>query len=393
MARTKNTARKTTGGKVPRRMISQKTGPMEHLKNANLNISGGIKKTHRYKPGTVALREIRKYQKTSELLIRKLPFPTFQSSAIALYHDINVTNTLHIHALQEASEAYLVGLFEDTNLCAIHAKRVTIMPKDMQLARRIRDYICFSLSCRKLFYERDRYLLFNPDHLVIRDIDALPKFTLNSYRSIFQKSMNNRQSTKMFISMRRFKSDFDGYDYDYYEYLDGSDNDNNIKIDPTVTTLKFDRDIIEPNVIPEGVEHLVTGDAFSQTLTADCLPKSLQTLDYEHDFTTDTIPASLEKLKIKRYSGKFTNDCIAPSPSEQLPANLKLYLNHTYLREKNSLKNIPNSIHSIYLKYGRINESTICFRRGRVDLLTTLEVKIYLLSNILGWCKPSNSYI
>ncbi|EFA76639.1 hypothetical protein PPL_09944 [Heterostelium album PN500] len=113
MARTKNTARKTTGGKVPRRMISQKTGPMEHLKNANLNISGGIKKTHRYKPGTVALREIRKYQKTSELLIRKLPFQRlvreiaqefktdlrFQSSAIA--------------ALQEASEAYLVGLFED----------------------------------------------------------------------------------------------------------------------------------------------------------------------------------------------------------------------------------------------------------------------------------------
>lgn len=43
-----------------------------------------------------------------------------------------------IGALQEAAEAYLVGLFEDTNLCAIHAKRVTIMPKDIQLARRIR---------------------------------------------------------------------------------------------------------------------------------------------------------------------------------------------------------------------------------------------------------------
>ncbi|EFA83331.1 histone H3 [Heterostelium album PN500] len=131
MVRTKNTARKTVGTKVPRKMISQKTAPMEP-------VSGGIKKTHRYRPGTVALREIRKYQKSSELLIRKLPFQRlvrevaqefktdlrFQSSAIA--------------ALQEASEAYLVGLFEDTNLCAIHAKRVTIMPKDMQLARRIR---------------------------------------------------------------------------------------------------------------------------------------------------------------------------------------------------------------------------------------------------------------
>ena len=43
-----------------------------------------------------------------------------------------------VMAMQEASEAYLVGVFEDTNLCAIHARRVTIMPKDMQLARRIR---------------------------------------------------------------------------------------------------------------------------------------------------------------------------------------------------------------------------------------------------------------
>uniref|UniRef100_A0A8C6DDY1 Core Histone H2A/H2B/H3 domain-containing protein n=1 Tax=Moschus moschiferus TaxID=68415 RepID=A0A8C6DDY1_MOSMO len=76
--------------------------------------TGGVKKPHRYRPGTVALREIRRYQKSTELLIRKLPFQRL------------------------ASEAYLVGLFEDTNLCAIHAKRVTIMPKDIQLARRIR---------------------------------------------------------------------------------------------------------------------------------------------------------------------------------------------------------------------------------------------------------------
>uniref|UniRef100_A0A6N2LA76 Core Histone H2A/H2B/H3 domain-containing protein n=1 Tax=Salix viminalis TaxID=40686 RepID=A0A6N2LA76_SALVM len=91
--------------------------------------TGGVKKPHRYRPGTVALREIRKYQKSTELLIRKLPFQRltdlrFQSHAVL--------------ALQEAAEAYLVGLFEDTNLCAIHAKRVTIMPKDIQLARRIR---------------------------------------------------------------------------------------------------------------------------------------------------------------------------------------------------------------------------------------------------------------
>ena len=93
-----------------------------------------------YRPGTLALKEIRHYQKTTDLLIRRAPFIRlckevsqdmgflyrFQSNAIA--------------ALQEASEAFLVGLFEDTNLIAIHAKRKTIMPKDMQLARRIRGH-------------------------------------------------------------------------------------------------------------------------------------------------------------------------------------------------------------------------------------------------------------
>jgi histone H3 len=132
MARTKQTARKSTGGKAPRKQLATKAA------RKSAPATGGVKKPHRFRPGTVALREIRKYQKSTELLIRKLPFQRlvreiaqdfktdlrFQSSAVA--------------ALQEAAEAYLVGLFEDTNLCAIHAKRVTIMPKDIQLARRIR---------------------------------------------------------------------------------------------------------------------------------------------------------------------------------------------------------------------------------------------------------------
>ena len=99
---------------------------------------GGVKKPHRYRPGTVALREIRKYQKSTELLIRKLPFQRLvREIAQDFKSDLRFQSTA-ILALQEASEAYLVGLFEDTNLCAIHAKRVTIMPKDIQLARRIR---------------------------------------------------------------------------------------------------------------------------------------------------------------------------------------------------------------------------------------------------------------
>ncbi|CBI18192.3 unnamed protein product, partial [Vitis vinifera] len=104
MARTKQTARKSTGGKAPRKQLATKAA------RKSAPATGGVKKPHRFRPGTIAQ-----------------DFKTdlrFQSSAVA--------------ALQEAAEAYLVGLFEDTNLCAIHAKRVTIMPKDIQLARRIR---------------------------------------------------------------------------------------------------------------------------------------------------------------------------------------------------------------------------------------------------------------
>merc|ERR1711981_1399370 len=125
MARTKHTARKSTATKTPKKGVAKTKAP---------KAPGGVKRAHRFRPGTVALRHIRKYQKSTELLIRKLPFQRlvryiandfktdlrFQSSAVL--------------ALQEAAEAYMVGLFEDTNLCAIHAKRVTIMPKDMQLA-------------------------------------------------------------------------------------------------------------------------------------------------------------------------------------------------------------------------------------------------------------------
>ena len=99
---------------------------------------GGIKKPHRYRPGTVALREIRKYQKSTELLIRKLPFQRLVREVAQEYKSDLRFQSSAVIALQEASESYLVSLFEDTNLCAIHAKRVTIMPKDMQLARRIR---------------------------------------------------------------------------------------------------------------------------------------------------------------------------------------------------------------------------------------------------------------
>jgi histone H3 len=101
------------------------------------------KKKHRFKPGTVALREIRKYQRTGDLLIRKLPFRRLVKEII---QDTRPSEELRcaesaVLALQEAVEMYLVQVFEDSNLGAIHAKRITVMPKDMLLARRIRKEI------------------------------------------------------------------------------------------------------------------------------------------------------------------------------------------------------------------------------------------------------------
>ena len=101
-------------------------------------MTGGVKRPHRYRPGTVALREIRKYQNSTELLIRKVPFQRLVREITQDFKtEIRYTASA-VLALQEASESYLVGMFEDANLCAIHAKRVTVMPKDIQLARIIR---------------------------------------------------------------------------------------------------------------------------------------------------------------------------------------------------------------------------------------------------------------
>ncbi|KAL7527341.1 hypothetical protein ACHAXR_003234, partial [Thalassiosira sp. AJA248-18] len=126
MARTKQSARKSTGGKAPRKQLATKAA-RKSAPNA-----GGVKKPHRYRPGTVALREIRRYQKSTDLLLRKSPFSRLAREITQDIHAGLRFQSTAMLALQEASEAYLVGLSEDSNLCAVHAKRVTIMPKDMQ---------------------------------------------------------------------------------------------------------------------------------------------------------------------------------------------------------------------------------------------------------------------
>jgi histone H3 len=133
MARCKQSALRSTGGKVPRLHLATKAA--QELSKRRM---GGVKKPHHYPPGTVALCKICKYQKSTELLIRKAPFQRLvRKIAINIKLDLRMQSTALL-ALQEASEAYLIRLFEDTNECALHGKHVTIMPKDMQLAQRIR---------------------------------------------------------------------------------------------------------------------------------------------------------------------------------------------------------------------------------------------------------------
>lgn len=96
------------------------------------------RKKLRYRPGTVALREIRKYQKSTEMQIRKLPFQRVVREVAQDFKPDLRFQPDAILALQEACEIYLTDLFGDCNLTALHAKRVTIMPRDVHLVRRVR---------------------------------------------------------------------------------------------------------------------------------------------------------------------------------------------------------------------------------------------------------------
>ena len=131
MARTKQTARKSTGGKAPRKTLATKCARKARSHNA------AIKKPRRYRPGTVALREIRKYQKSSDLLIRKICFQRLVREIARDYKAGLRFQSTALLALQEASEAYLVRMFEHVNLFALHCGRVTIQVKDIQLFKRV----------------------------------------------------------------------------------------------------------------------------------------------------------------------------------------------------------------------------------------------------------------
>ena len=136
----------TKGGKQPPKHLLHK------LIRQNKSTTGGIKKPHRYHPGLLALREIHQYQQSTECLIKRTPFNKLIKKISQEYRvcpegprtpsvQVRFQSTA-LAALQEAAENFLVGLFEDVNLLAVHAKRVTVMPHDIRLALRIRGDHC-----------------------------------------------------------------------------------------------------------------------------------------------------------------------------------------------------------------------------------------------------------
>ena len=134
MPKTKTAAKAKSSKKMPAK------GSKSKAIKKSAPAAGGMKdrKKLRWRPGTVALREVRKYQKSLKNLLPRAPFQRLVRSMVSdMDHELRFQSAA-LAALQEASEAYIVGLFEDTNLCAMHAKRQTIMKKDMDLARRIR---------------------------------------------------------------------------------------------------------------------------------------------------------------------------------------------------------------------------------------------------------------
>ena len=153
MVRTKQmqTARKSTRGpllaqlaaiaarkELTGRGVKGKGAKLTARKSLKVDPSTPPKKKERYRPGALALKEIRRYQNSTKLLIPRIRFQRLVRE-ISLEYKLNLKfQSAAIGTLQEASEAYLVGLFEDTNLCCLHANRVTIMPRDIHLARRIR---------------------------------------------------------------------------------------------------------------------------------------------------------------------------------------------------------------------------------------------------------------
>lgn len=144
MARTKLTTQKSTGSKTPQMQLAKKaarkSAPPRKSARKSAPATASVKKPHRYRPGTVALQEIRRFQKATDLMIKKAPFSRLvMEIATEFKGDMKSTRNTSL-ALQERSEARLSSVLEKSNECAIHRGGVTIKRKDMELVAKIMKY-------------------------------------------------------------------------------------------------------------------------------------------------------------------------------------------------------------------------------------------------------------
>jgi len=144
MPRMKQTSRKAQGLPTKRRRL------MTMLPRKRAPPTGGVKKPHRYRPGTVALREIRRYQTTTDTLIPKRSFQLLVQEVVQNECRLRGIECKRIQSrallgLQTACEQYIIDLFSQTQIAAIHGKRVTIQPKDMSIVLQFRgDHLKFN---------------------------------------------------------------------------------------------------------------------------------------------------------------------------------------------------------------------------------------------------------
>ncbi len=112
---------------------------IEHrAEHAHVSSKGGKSSEHRFRPGTKSLMEIRKLQKSDAPIISFLPFSRLVREIAQDFKDDVRFSDKAINGMRVAIESHLICIFEESNLTAIHAKRITVFPKDIQLARRIR---------------------------------------------------------------------------------------------------------------------------------------------------------------------------------------------------------------------------------------------------------------
>jgi histone H3 len=148
MARTKQLAIKNLNQKTAQKgakKIGSKRLKKDVLAEKRLHGMGPLKKKKLFRPGEKALREIRQYQRSTDHIVRKAPFMRVVREILTdearhrLVREVRIQSDA-VEALHEAAEAFMVSVFEDTNLCARHGNRSTVMPKDMQLAMRLRGF-------------------------------------------------------------------------------------------------------------------------------------------------------------------------------------------------------------------------------------------------------------